>query len=389
MSCEKNSARVSAAAGAGNGISPTQGKFTQATGAMMGIAGRSLNTVQASVSQASRTVTGTARQAVTAVQDRAGQVANKAKGAVSATRDKVTETTQAIVNTTTRGLGRGATTTLAIAESFGNQTTRPYETAMSVAIALGAYKDLRDDRIRDAMERRQALERLAEKEERLADREDRAEKENKRVFVSSLRPEEDEEGRLPLVPPRDGKLRRQLQGLLAMAKVGHDLSVYTGNAVGLLSRKGETGVMEAVQQKFFFKSNIPVQTWKSQLTPVFNAKDVIGMGKIQSSHGTLFAVNGKTWHVGTTVVKTGTGERTISHLQSLSVPADHYYFSRPLSDNDAVGIVVGQKGFEPKQMKGYAGSVSSLEGLTPSWSLLKHSMIKAHVWMGDQGGKKP
>ena len=50
----------------------------------------------------------------------------------------------------------------------------------------------------------------------------------------------------------------------------------------------------------------------------------------------------QSWHRGTTVVKTGRGERTVTHLQRLSLPAVHYYFNRRLSDQEVVGIVSGR-----------------------------------------------
>jgi hypothetical protein len=97
----------------------------------------------------------------------------------------------------------------------------------------------------------------------------------------------------------------------------------------------------------------------------------------------MFELGGKTWHRGTLVLKTNQGERTITHLQSLALPAAHYYYNRRLSDNEAVGIVSGQKGFEPKALPGYAGQVSEVEALCPAWADLKRGLIQAHLRWGE------
>lgn len=105
----------------------------------------------------------------------------------------------------------------------------------------------------------------------------------------------------------------------------------------------------------------------------------------------MFDVNGKTWHRGTVVLQTTQGERTISHLQSLTFPAVHYYYGRRLDDNEAVGIASAQKGFDPKHLPerpsglpatGYAGQISEIESLLPMWASMKRGLIQAHLRWG-------
>jgi hypothetical protein len=80
------------------------------------------------------------------------------------------------------------------------------------------------------------------------------------------------------------------------------------------------------------------------------------------------------------VVKTANGKRSITHLQSLNIPQTHYYFNQPISDTDAVGITSGK--IKPQTVPGYAGSVTPLEALCPSWAATKQNFLKAYVNYG-------
>jgi hypothetical protein len=123
------------------------------------------------------------------------------------------------------------------------------------------------------------------------------------------------------------------------------------------------------------------------LTPLFNRADA-GLSGLQRSEGLMVEWQGQSWHRGTMVIHTAQGERTMTHLQSLTVPSTHYYFDRRLSDNETVGIITGQKGFEPKSMEGYAGQVGEVESLLPAWAQTKRGLIQAHLRWGEQSDKQ-
>jgi hypothetical protein len=80
-----------------------------------------------------------------------------------------------------------------------------------------------------------------------------------------------------------------------------------------------------------------------------------------------------TWHRGTSVVKTPQGERTISHLQSLKLPGQHFYFNRRLSDEEVAGLVSERE--KAHKLPGYAGEVHPMEALLPTWGATKKAMI--------------
>jgi hypothetical protein len=173
------------------------------------------------------------------------------------------------------------------------------------------------------------------------------------------------------------------QGYMALKLVQatHRLTGALGSGVGALSKTGQVGeVRQEKRRLLFFKKQVPVTLWTSSLTPWLNRRDMIstvGAKNIASSRGLMFATGGQTWHQGTTVVKLPAGKRTITHLQSLSLPAHHYYFSRPLTREQAVGLASGR--FEPIDLPGFVGQVSPVESLCPAWAQSKQLLLKAHL----------
>ncbi len=159
-----------------------------------------------------------------------------------------------------------------------------------------------------------------------------------------------------------------------------------GNVAGALSKTEEAGeVQQEKRTLFFFKSQTPVTLWKSGLTPLLNRGDVLGASRltgqnIQSSEGVMFQTGGQTWHRGTTVVKMTDGERTVTHLSSLSYPSHSYYFNQSLSDEQAVGLAAGK--VKAEETPGFVGQVSPTEGLAPAWAETKRALILAQIHFG-------
>jgi hypothetical protein len=119
-----------------------------------------------------------------------------------------------------------------------------------------------------------------------------------------------------------------------------------------------------------------------RLSQVLNRLDLVGSHRlgqnVTSSEGDIVRVGRGTWHRGTSVIKTPQGERTITHVQSLSLPAQHYYFDRRLSDEGTAGIVSGQE--KAHRLPGYVGEVHRLENLMPSWGASKKAMITTRLY---------
>lgn len=171
--------------------------------------------------------------------------------------------------------------------------------------------------------------------------------------------------------------RLRLLNTVGAAQVARAVSTGLGTGVGRLSQNG------AVQSRNFFNGRVQMQSWPSRLTPTLNARDIQGLPlTVQASRGQMFESRGKTWHLGVTTVKTGQGERTLGHLQSLAAPASHYYFNRALPETTVAGIIGGQREFEPKHLPGFAGEVTEVESLVPALSQVKKRLIQLHVFWG-------
>lgn len=170
---------------------------------------------------------------------------------------------------------------------------------------------------------------------------------------------------------------------LAVSSVSKISGVLGSNLAGLTKTGSAGQVMQEKQFLLFFKKQVPVALWKSNLTDKINRLDLVGsnLDKVVLSEGAMFRPGkGATWHRGTVMVKTADGKRSITHLQSLNIPQMHYYFNQAISDADAVGIASGK--IKPQIVPGFVGSVTPLEALCPSWAVTKQNLLKAYVNYG-------
>jgi len=190
---------------------------------------------------------------------------------------------------------------------------------------------------------------------------------------------------------------RQIRKNLAPVRTGHRLLRYAGLAgvgaslaAGLKADEKTSRTLELTQGE---QRLATVNLWKSErLTRFLNRRQLIGshaQGKnVVSSEGELVAAPGATWHRGTSVVKTPQGRRTLTHLQSLTLPATAYYFDRSLSDAEVAGLVTGQA--KPQQMAGYVGEISKMENLAPAWAMAKRALITNRLyWPSPQAEWSP
>jgi hypothetical protein len=205
---------------------------------------------------------------------------------------------------------------------------------------------------------------------------------------------------------------------LAVELVGRT-STKVGSMIGKASRQEQVG---AAGRRIAYgplglrlgETRQKVPLFSSSMTGLLNKLDWMGMpqAKVKSGDGVVFETNGRTWHRGTSTADTPAGERTITHLQSLSLPAAHYYYDRPIGDEQAVGIAntcptvpdlvpvspgprtgdpgrggigtgAGQK-VRPETIPGYVGTLTRFESLAPGWGGVKHAMIKNALFYGSR-----
>jgi hypothetical protein len=169
------------------------------------------------------------------------------------------------------------------------------------------------------------------------------------------------------------------------AAVSDLVTSQVGMAIGAFSETEKAGEVVTEQRRFFFfKSKQPVALQRSNLTRWLNRQEMVGPRSISVSNGALFTVGGKTWHRGTVKFEVGSKQQTITHLQSLSYPAEHYYFDRNLSNRQAVTLATGQ--VKPETMPGFVGQISKGENLCTVWAGSKRALILARLHWGT--GKK-
>ena len=165
-------------------------------------------------------------------------------------------------------------------------------------------------------------------------------------------------------------------------KLSEQISSELGNAAGKLSAGGDAGQVEKETRRFFFfKGTRRIPFWKSSLTPLLNKPDaVVGLKKrdVISSTGAMFQAGGKTWHQGSTVVNVEGQARNVTHLQSLSLPARHYFFDRPISIAQSVSIAAGE--IKAADVPGFKGQVSRYESIAPIWAGTKQGLIRAQIY---------
>lgn len=126
----------------------------------------------------------------------------------------------------------------------------------------------------------------------------------------------------------------------------------------------------------------PTQVHFSQtrLTGLLNQGDRLLSGRnVVSSEGSLVQTGrGSLWHRGTTVVKAGAGEQTITHVRSLALPSTSHYFDRNLSEAETAEVVTGQA--KAHRMPGYVGTIGGMEQLAPGWAQAKRAMILTRLY---------
>ncbi len=160
-----------------------------------------------------------------------------------------------------------------------------------------------------------------------------------------------------------------LAGAVAVEVAGQNAQDKQGQRTLQLKKKGKTAGLVS-----FSKAK--------KLTRFLNRTSLLGSHRlgqnVVSSDGDVVRSGSTAWHRGTATVKTAAGQRTITHLQSLKLPAQRFYFDRKLSDQEVAGIVSGQE--KAQRMKGYAAEISSMESLAPGWAATKKAMIITRLY---------
>lgn len=192
-------------------------------------------------------------------------------------------------------------------------------------------------------------------------------------------------------PPADlgaliNKSLLRSSGLSGIKAIAGTVAKYTieagsrviGTRLAEVTKTRDLGTLTHSKRRLvFLKAQQDIPLWKSTLTGRLNQNDLIGgifdSNHIVSSQGTMFKFDNVTWHRGTIVLSMPEGRRTITHLQTLKMPATHYYFDRSLRDEQAVAIASNK--VQAESLPGYVGTISRSESLMPIWARTKATLI--------------
>lgn len=415
MSCERNQTKIGASAGVRAGISTLQSKFSGASGKLMSAVITEVQAWPGRFHGAASRVSGMTAQAV----DQSIKLMNPVVAEAQALPGRVNDAAVQATRAATGVVGQSATLSLSVLESVEGPKTLDTLTPVTAiplilegAATLNSFYSTRKrfkpsprgtTTVRPHPDAQETIEisndvpgwlTYGVSDRRSFYQETGADVEADRKYGDGSK-----SSKKRMTPKGANKLeeadklaqRTRRQALLAMSllKLGQLGSIFAGTGIARLSRISRNEIVGGIERKWFFRDSTlqPVNVWQSRLTPIFNFVDA-GASKLVRSDGKMFEYKGKTWHRGTVVVETAQGQRTITHLQGISMPPMHYYYSRRLDDDEVAGIITRQKGFEPKQLPnpvGYAGQISEVESMFPAWATIKRSLIQAHLCWGDAG----
>ncbi len=182
-----------------------------------------------------------------------------------------------------------------------------------------------------------------------------------------------------------GTVARNLRTMGQLSKKARQVQIAAGLAAGVAAAAAVKPGTEEKTLEQVKKRGKPAEVHFSQtrLTGLLNRGDRLVSGRnVVSSEGCLVQTGrGNLWHRGTTVLNTGQGEQTVTHLRSLALPPASHYFNRSLSDAETAELVTGQA--KAHKLPGYIGTIGEMEQLSPGWAQAKRAMIltRAH-WPG-------
>lgn len=325
MSCEKNTTAVGTIAGVKAGISSLQSRFCGVTGRILGAVTGQINPSTAALTTPVGHVT-TAKTGIDDLQKNfyrtTERVVNKVSDEVSRSDTNVvsaaSEVTGQVVDAVTAKVGRSATGTLFVLESFDGpkslDSLMPVGLLLETGALLSALRpkrpsvldeaalDLSDDGTTWINPHSGRLETLPDwfNDGVTNRREFRAETEpNDRRKPRQFPEPRPFMVRTPTADQIADKVRKRALMTLGVMKLAQMASVFIGTGIGRMSRRNKIGIVDGLEQRFFFlnTTKMPVTTWKSGLTPLFNLVDS-GASPVLRSDGLMFEISGKTWHRG-------------------------------------------------------------------------------------------
>jgi hypothetical protein len=110
---------------------------------------------------------------------------------------------------------------------------------------------------------------------------------------------------------------------------------------------------------------------------------ILGASRVLESRGFYFHESGRTWHCNSTTYRVGDTPKTLTHIQSLSIPNREYFFDRELQPQDVVDLVLGDR--DPDTIPGYIGSCNEIDGVLGFTKAIKRLLYVGNWLLVDEG----
>lgn len=123
---------------------------------------------------------------------------------------------------------------------------------------------------------------------------------------------------------------------------------------------------------------------ESPISPVLGRGQakLLGKDRVLEAKGFYFHESGRTWHCHTATYRAGDTPKTLTHLQSLSLPNREYFFDRELPPQDVVDLALGDR--DPDTIPGYIGACNEIDGVLGFTKGIKRLMYMGNWLLVDE-----
>ncbi len=205
------------------------------------------------------------------------------------------------------------------------------------------------------------------------------------------------------IPERIAQVTGAYFGIKGLVEGHPRVAGVLGAIIGVHALEKVTGGLATTGMRLYGRGK-PVASYrgllirKSPFTPkTAGVLNRLTGGRVLAANGYYFFEGGRTWHTQSTTFQVGDEPRTLTRVQSFSLPQREYFFDRPVTvpgDREPAGgektipiqrVIDTVKGDEePDAIPGFIGSVNELEGATPLKNL-KHALFAANWLLVDPG----
>ncbi len=105
-------------------------------------------------------------------------------------------------------------------------------------------------------------------------------------------------------------------------------------------------------------------------------------GRVSQAKGYYFHESGRTWHCQTMSIQLPDQTRTLTRVNSFSIPHREFYFDRDIAPQKVVDVVMGD--VDPDTIPGFMGRTNELENATPVIGVLKRTLFAASWLLVDE-----